>query len=275
MENELKFSSELVSLIKEKQELSSLDDEFVYKILSSQTIEIPDKYKTFAQFRKSSACKKIVSETRKKLREVYGVFIRKPLAKLSTKDTNTILQSHQSTHERFDYLEIIYELLFDKLFALGLPKKFSLLDIACGFTPFSLSYFPIKPTNYVACDLSSQDMKSVQHFFDEQHQKSITKAIDVVSDEFLLWVTSQKTNVCFLLKALDSFEQRTRNSSKPILIAIPARFLVVSFALRSIGGNAVIGAEKRTWFEKFCTKQNWAFETIQVPNEIFYIVSKE
>ncbi len=275
MENELKFSSELVSLIKEKSELASLDDSFVKKILTASYLAIPDKYETFAQFKKSAICKIIVSQTRKDLRELYGVFIRKPLSKINQDDVESVLESHQSTKERFDYLETIYELLFDKLTSKGLPNDFSLLDIACGFTPFTISYFPTRPANYVACDLSSSDMASVQHFFKKQNQPGTAVAIDVVSEEFFSWVATQKADVCFLLKALDSFEQRKRNSSKPILDAIHARLVVVSFALFSIGGNAVIGAEKRTWFEKFCAKQNWTFETLQVPNEIFYIVVKE
>lgn len=272
MEDELRFLDELTSLVKQKPELSSLDDSFVRKIILQQNLLIPDKYKTFEQFKKSAACKKLVSQTRKLLREIYGVFIKKPLGKLSLHDIDLVLQSHQSTKERYNYLATCYNLLFDKLFSKGLAKDFSLLDIACGFTPFTLSYFPIRPNQYIACDLSSSDMNSIAAFFNQERQQSTVKAIDVLSEDFLSWVKNVSVDVCFLFKALDSFEHRKRHSSKAILTAIPATFLVVSFSLVSLGGKASIGEEKRSWFERFCTKQGWTFETMRLPNELFYIV---
>lgn len=272
METGMRFLVELVSLIKEKPELASLDDDFVSDILCKESFVVDAKYVTFAQFKKSALCKKIVSQTRKRLRETYGVFIKQPLRQIAQMDAKTILLAHQSTFERFEHLELIYELVFDKLFARGLSKEFTLLDVACGHTPFSLSYFPVKPCKYIACDLSSEDMMFVQDFLSSQGQKGTAKAIDVLSDNFLSWVSSFSVDVCFLLKALDSFEQRKRNSSKQILSAITAQFFVVSFALQSIGGKTPIAAHKRTWFEKFCTKQGWSFETVQIPNEVFYLV---
>ncbi len=275
MENRVNFFEDLISLVKEKPELSSLDDAFVRKMIIKFNPAIPEKYASFAQFKKSALCKKIVSRTRKELREVYGVFIKRPLAKVCDSPIDTILQSHQSTQERFDYLPSVYALLFDKLFALGLTKDFSLLDVACGFTPFSLSYFPVRPKKYTACDLSSLDMQLILAFFKKEKQIGSVKAIDVLSEEFLSWVVLQKTDVSFLFKALDSFELRKRNSSKAILTAIPSRFLVVSFALRTLGGKKIIAVSRRSWFEKFCVKQGWTFQTIQIPNELFYLVVKK
>ncbi|MCF7798699.1 hypothetical protein K9M74_02245 [Candidatus Woesearchaeota archaeon] len=274
MENQLRFSTQLVKLIKEKPELATLDDAFIEKIILQKNFQIPDKYETFEKFKKSAICKNIVSQTRKNLRELYGVFMRKQLAKNNFDDVDTILQAHQSTNERYDYIGTIYDLLFDKLVAKGLPEKFSLLDVACGFTPFTLDYFPLRPQEYIACDLSSSDMARVTTFFKKKNQQGYGKAIDVVSEDFLLWVKGFAVDVCFLFKALDSFELRERNVSKLILSRISASFFVVSFSLVSIGGKNIIGAQRRTWFEKFCVKQGWSYETLQIPNELFYIVSK-
>ena len=79
----------------------------------------------------------------------------------------------------------------------------------------------------------------------------------------------------FLFKALDSLEAVARHASKPFLASLPTRFLVVSFALRSIGGNTSIGSNRRKWFENFCSKQGWELQTLQVPNELFYVVKTQ
>ena len=46
----------------------------------------------------------------------------------------------------------------------------------------------------------------------------------------------------------------------------------MAFSLFSIGGKVPIATSKRAWFEKFCEKQGWTVETLQIPNELFYII---
>lgn len=280
----MKFQSDFISLVKQKPELAALDDSFVqvhllrqYALLGSFDLE---KYSSFKQCLRSKKSKELVSETRKYLRTVFGLFISQPLsdksvASIASWDDSSIellLAMHKSTNERLPFYSSIYSLLFDTLFSLGLPKKFSLLDIACGYNPFAYKYFPEKPSQYVACDLSSSEMGLVNSFFEQTSISGSAFGIDVTSQEFADYMVDKSFDLCFLFKALDSFEQVQRHLSKKLVAAIPAKFFVVSFALMTIGGNSQIQASKRTWFERFCERNNWQFETLQVPNEIFYVI---
>ncbi len=279
MENTLTFIDEIVQLIKQKKELSPLDDSFVKQLLYKYPYVVEEKYSSFEKFKRSKVCKDLISTTRKQLRDVYGLFLDIPLEekhieRLSSLETVSLLSFHKSTQERMPYYQSIYELLFDTLFAMGLPKEYVLADIACGYNPLAYQYLPVKPSSYVACDLSSKDMSVLQLFFDKFDLSGRAIAYDVLGTSFYNFIETQKFDLCFLFKALDPLEQVQRNSSKKLLCALNSSFFVVSFSLFSIGGKVPISMSKRSWFEKFCTKQGWEFKTLQIPNEVFYIIKK-
>lgn len=286
METELKFKDDLVALVKEKKELSTLDDDFIFSILKSfLTPQLIDKiafYDTFKQCKRAKEVKQLVADVRRHLREVYGLFVKQPLPvtykKLMNRKSNNdeiallLLQSHQSSYERFAYYASVYEQLFEQLESLGLQNQFVLADFACGCNPFAYSFLPHKPRHYVACDLSSQDMVVVNDYFNQASIPGEAFAFDLLSSEFQQWLSKKFFDVVFLFKALDSLEAVKRHASKSFLDSLPTKFLVVSFALRSIGGRQSIAGSRRVWFERFCQKQGWFYLTVQIPNELFYVV---
>ncbi|MBN1175922.1 hypothetical protein JXA48_04730 [Candidatus Woesearchaeota archaeon] len=289
MESKLVFESEIISLIQDKQELKSLDKSYIKKILlsnlSDSMIKKLNSYSSFKQCKRGKVCGELISLTRKILRDRYGVFIRTPLSNykkkllsLSSFDddyVDSILSFHQSTFERLPYYSSFYPLLFKELFSLGLSEKFSLGDFACGYNPLAYKYLPVKPTNYFACDISSDEMSLINSFFVNQKISAEARSFDLLSDDFSNFISNQKFDVVFLLKALDSLEIVKKHSSKKLLDAINTHFFVVSFPLVSIGGKNSIDSTKRSWFEKFCEKQSWSYSTLSVPNELFYVVKKE
>lgn len=277
METKLIFLDEIISLVKEKKELAPLDDEFVKEVILQDPYMIKKDYDSFDQFKRSSVCKSIVSSTRKKLRDVYGLFLNTPLSKkhverLVSTETVSLLSLHKSTQERVLYYPTIYPLLFEKLHQMGLKKEYVLADIACGYNPLAYKYLPSPPKNYVAVDLSSRDMEFLQLFFDKFDLKGEAHAYNVLGTSFYQFIEDKKFDVVFLFKALDPFELVKRNSSKKLLSTLQSTFFVVSFSLYSIGGKVPIDVSKRSWFEKFCVKQGWEYETMQIPNELFYVV---
>lgn len=275
---------DFVAHIKKKKELSALDDQYVKDVLNEVLKSNPlnlEKYSSFKQAFRSKKVKDVITETRRRLRDVYGLFIRKPLDafsvnKIDSYEANIIgslLQAHQSTFERVSYYPSLYSLIFNRLFALGLKKDFVLMDLACGNNPFAYKFLPVKPKEYIALDLSSKDMFFIEEFFLKTSINGQTVAGDLLSKKVLSWLSSQKADVCFLFKALDPLESVERHSSKKLLRSMNVSFFVVSFSLVSVGGNAQISPKKRVWFERFCQKEGWKFETLQVPNELFYIVT--
>jgi hypothetical protein len=284
VETTLIFETELINLVKQKPELVALDDNFVRLYLKKVYLSLGsfnlEKHSSFKQCLRNKKVKELISLTRKYLRVVYGLFIVDPLKEKQIKKLSSysdpvvekILSSHRSTEERLPFYSSIYPLIFELLNELGLSENYSLLDVACGYNPFAYKFFPFLPKNYVVCDLSSSEMNLVNEFFSLTNISGSAFGVDAVSEDFFSWLSKNSFDLCFLFKALDSFEYVQRHLSKKLLSMINSKFFVVSFSLVSIGGNSPIQANKRSWFEHFCEKNNWQFKTLQVPNEIFYVI---
>lgn len=282
------FEKELVKLIKEKKELAGLSDEFVSHTLSSVLFSIPLKwhsYTSFSQFRRSAACKNLVSHTRRRLREIYGLFIKKSLSSFqkridalcSFEDPlcREILSFHQSTNERLDHYLSVYDMIFAHLKQFNLTSSYVLLDLACGYNPFAYVYLPLRPKKYIAVDLSPSDAFIINRFFSRVGIAGEAYAFDLLSADFTSWLQKQSVDVCFLLKTLDSLELVQRNSSKKLLLALPSTLVVVSFALLSVGGKTSISSKRRVWFERFCAAQTWQYTSFQTSNELYYVIKKD
>ena len=282
------YRDELIVAIKDKPELSSLDNSFVSQILDTFLAPIPDsvfdKYSSFTQCKRSKKCKELISSVRKHLRVVYGVFIKQPLPEFKNKLSSlssyddpfidNVLQFHQSTHERHPTYKQVYKEIFSYLEKKNLPEQYVLGDFACGYNPFAYKFLPKKPSNYFVSDLSSSDMNFVQDFFTRTKISGKAIAFDLLSDEFSKFMASTKFDVVFLFKALDSLETVKRHSSKRVFSELQSRFIVVSFPSVTIGGNQTISSSKRWWFENFCTQNNWDFEVFSTSTEQFYLIEK-
>ena len=283
METKLVFERELIFFIKQKPELSSLDDSFVRGVLLkhvSLSKIVWSKYSSFEQALRSKSVKHLISVVRRDLRTAYGLYIKQPLklslldsiSSLDDKNLFSLLDFHRSTSERLSLYSSIYTLLFDELFSWGLSKNFSLLDLACGYNPLAYHFFPVPPKEYFVSDLSTSDMNFFNSFFEKFGLSAKAFSFDLLSDSFFEWVSDKSFDLVFLFKALDSFEQVERHSSKRLLSSIDSSFFVVSFSLVSIGGRSRIDASKRSWFESFCDRQSWFFKKLTFSNELFYIV---
>jgi predicted RNA methylase len=285
------FKENCIKTIKEKKELSSLDDEFIERILENKILlklKLSEKKltkntegKTYAQYRRNKECKTIISETRKYLRNIYGVFIKKQLEdevfkeELDEEKINELLEAHQSTSERKQYYQEFYKQIFEVLTEDGLAENYKLLDLACGFNPFSYEKIPVKPREYTAIDLSKSDMEKINLFFKKTKINGKAMPFDLLSSEFNNWLDKNNNyDVVFLLKALDSLEVVERHSSKKLLSKLKAKYVVVTFPKLTIGGKQSIADNKRNWFETFCKANSWELKEINLQNERIFIIIK-
>ena len=278
--------TELTQLIKNKKELKPLDDSLINSCILKNKKDLDsiiEKYTSFKQFQKSTLCKEIISKIRADLREIYGIFIKTNLNTFETKINQLktyedpliekILLSHQSSMERLNYYTKIYSLIFEKLIEWGLNKKYSLIDLACGFNPFAYKYLPLKPTTYIALDLSTEDMVIIESFFKKTKIKGKTMALNLITQQDSE-ILKQQHDVCFLFKALDSLESKSRHSSKKLISKINTKFFVISFPKKTIGGKKDIQINKRSWFDKFSDQNFTKKEIFDIENEVFYILQK-
>lgn len=272
---------ELVKDILGKKELKNLDEAIVVDELNKffkrnkkvkKTLEDKDFNKKSAEY------KLALKEVRKKLREIYGVFIQRDygkreylLNKLNKKNSEEILPKllalHQSTKERLPYHKEVYKKIFEIT-----GKQKTILDLACGLNPLGYQWLGYKP-KYLASDIAEKDLEFIQSFFSKNKINGTTIKIDLVTEQDK--IKSIKSGVCFLFKALDSLETRKRHVSKELIEKINAKWIVVSFSKVSLGGGKRIIKSKRSWVTNFLKKKGFLYKEFEVPNEFFFVIKKD
>ncbi len=272
-----------VADVKKKKVLSSLPDDFIKTLIENFFVKYP-KLKSILEKHpkplKSKDFKFMLKEIRKKLHDVYGVFVlgRKDLKPLEGHLKHIkgldegalqlhmeVLKSHKSSAERLDFYSEVYEKIFS---VTGKPK--TILDLACGLNPLSFPWMGLKKVKYFAYELTDEDCRFIQEYFDLMRHFGLDGKAFAVD---LLKVSNlPEVDVCFLFKVLDSLEGLERDYSEKLLEKIPARFIVVSFPTMSIGGRNPI--RQRGWFFRMMRKLGYSAETFEFENEIFYIIKK-
>ncbi len=284
MREDMRFEQEWVHALGQKKGLGSLSAPFIARLLAEALKDQPlveaklAKTKSWSEFARSQECEAVSKEVRSRLREVYGVFWsdgkRDALLKSLIEDPSVeahdkILALHTSTKERLPYYEEVYQ----KIFAItGNPKK--ILDLASGLNPFSYPYLGCKP-EYLANELCASDAQFVQSFFDGTKTPGQAFAFDLLNFHETPFLSYLSCDACFLFKALDSLEAIKWGFSETFLSKIPAKYLVVSFSTRSLGGKKEIKQSKRAWLERIVEKNKWSCKIIELPNEYFYVIQKE
>ena len=112
-----------------------------------------------------------------------------------------MMRLHASTSERLPYLAEFYATLFN-----GLPPVRSVLDLACGFNPLSLSLMPLAPDfSYFALDIYADMTAFFTDYFALAEINGMAQTADVAAlTEF------PETDLALILKFLPVLEQQER-----------------------------------------------------------------
>ena len=273
----------LVQDIKGKKELRSLSDEFTKEFLLKYLQQEQKTAKALQEnFNpKSKAYVSVIKTIRSTLRRVYGLFRDDPKERkrlveellTSTKQNRAdllsqILSTHSSTQERLPF----YEKLYAKILTItGKPN--TILDLGCGINPFSFSYLRLKECTYYAYDINEEEIGSLNRYFQLLHKENPSftgKA--VVAD--ISKVSFPKADLCFLLKMTDVIDKgKGHKRTEELLKRIPAKYVVVSFATKTMSGKAMT-APRRSWMEWLCRRLGREYTILEFENEIFYVVKK-
>ncbi|MFW5865779.1 MAG: hypothetical protein ACOCU6_01660, partial [Nanoarchaeota archaeon] len=226
----------------------------------------------------------IISETRKYLREIYGVFQHTPLSSFQQRIASIrsiddplcdfLLDNHQSTRERHAQYVELYTRIERFCSSCGVTLPFSVLDLACGWNPFAIKYFSTLPSQYIASDISEEDMGTIRLFFRNTGLNGRCISLDLTSKDAIDELNRlSSVDVVFLFKTLDSLERSSRNISKRLLsfLASKASVFVISFPSVSIGGKQDIDKKRRAWFESWCSRNKWYVQRFSLENELVYM----
>ena len=244
--------NEIIKKIKEKAELASLDD-FIKDRIQDYLKEHKIDLEKLDQ--RSSNYQDLFKAVRKKCFESYGLFKISSYASLAT---------HISTRERREFYSRIYKEIFS---ITGKPKK--ILDLGCGLNPLSYRYLDCKP-EYYASELTEADCVVIRNFFKQNKIKGKVFAFNLLKDDYS---KLPKADICFLFKVLESLESIRKNISKEILKEINAKWIIVSFSKRSITGK-LIRKKGRSWLKRMLAELNYDYQTLDIGDEIFYVIRK-
>lgn len=273
----------LIQDIKRKKELRSIDDIFVQEHLTKLLIQEPKILKSLQENcnSKSKSYASVVKNVRSQLRRVYGLFRDDPKERkrlvqelfISAKEKRNylleqILSTHSSTQERLP----LYKKLYAKIFTItGKPK--TILDLGCGINPFSFPYMNLKECIYYAYDINEEEIEAINRYFHLLHKEnSLFTGKAMVSD--IINASFPKADLCFLLKMTDVIDKgKGHKRTEELLTKIPAKFVVVSFATKTMSGKAMT-APRRSWMEWLCKRLGYGYTILEFPNEIFYVIRK-
>jgi 16S rRNA (guanine(1405)-N(7))-methyltransferase len=268
----------LVADIKKKEELSSLDDNFVKDhLIKLMTREARMTNQLFENFtHKSKEYREIVKLVRGDLRRIYGLFRGKKvndhaelINSLLKNPTNEklirqVLETHSSTKERLSF----YKELYPKIFSFtGKPK--SIIDLGCGINPFSFNYMRLGKISYYAYDLSQDEINHINQYFKKIGIKGMAQVRDITNLEKL-----PKSDVCFLFKMTDMLDRsKGHKGTEEVLLHVPTQFVVVSFPTLTMSGKSM-NYPGRRWIELLCERLEYEFKMLIFPNEMFYLIKK-
>lgn len=223
--------------------------------------------------------KEAVKSARRKLHQLYGAYF-KPGWKSHLKhqldalhaandpdSRRTIcmqmLKYHASTAERLPILDQVYQ---DILSLIPAPK--TVLDLACGFNPFSLPWMgKIGAARYTAVDIDSQLLNFITDF-----SKAIDGNIETEYRDIISSPPSFSVDLALLLKTIPSLYQTDKNAGLRLLKSLNAHYVVVSFPLQTIGGARKGMKENyRQTAEELFRSLGVEFKELIYPSEIFYV----
>ena len=177
-----------------------------------------------------------------------------------------ILPLHASTAERLRDLDHFYKPIFD---ITGRPAK--ILDLACGLNPLTIPWMGIPvSTFYIASDIDIEMVKFLDRFLALAPVHGEARVNDLVAGP-----PGDEASVALLFKVVPCLQHQV-SDLLPILDAINASWLVVSFPTRSLGGRGGKGmtATYRAMVARTVSQRGWAVEEIGYSSEMVFVVRK-
>ncbi len=276
----------LIEVIVKKKELRGLDVSFVRNTLEEyfrKNLAVRREFESKAFNEKGAVTKIIVKDVRALLRRVYGLFRTQGIvtkenvetyfsSKYAKRALKELLSLHHSTLERLPFYEQMYQEIFRRT---GEPK--TILDLGCGLNPLSLPLMGLSEVRYLAYDISKQELAVLDYFFSRVRQQyrgidASARILDIGDVEAVRHLMS--SDVCFMFKVTDHLDRgKGHKKTEDILKVVPARFVVMSFATKTMSGKEMT-APRRGWVEYLCNRLGYSFEVLKFDGEIVYVVRK-
>lgn len=177
-----------------------------------------------------------------------------------------MMASHASTRERLPFLDEFYAHIFSHL-----PPIRTLLDVACGLNPLALPWMLLaENAAYHAVDIFTDQTHFLEQFFGLAGIQGRAETRDVLAD-----CPQDPVDLALVLKTIPCLEQMEKDAGRRLLEQLNARYLAVSFPVRSLSGRRK-GMED-TYSAHFAElSAGWTGEIVRLefPNELVFVAER-
>jgi len=271
----------LLKSIKENKKYKGIENKVIEHAIEQYFKKKPQN-KKFVDKPNSEKFKKIVSEIRALLFFSHSVFYKEKsedrnkyleeLKKIKDLKSDESIRMHKlilstsiSAKERLHY----YPELYKKIFSIT-GKPDSIADIGSGINPLSLIFMNLDNVRYYAYEISKSDCELINKYFKLLQNTGKSEILDLKHDNL---EKIPVVDVAFLFKVLDVIEENGHKLAEKIIKNIKARFIVVSFATKTVSGKRM-NFPQRGWIERMLQRINLKFEKLDFENEIYYVIKK-
>jgi len=184
-----------------------------------------------------------IKAVKTKLHQAYGAYTQenghKKAAKLLDEMENAsaccdavatatnLLALHASTMERLQYYDEFYAYILENTGQIE-----SILDIGCGYNPFSLPLIPAKIKAYYAYDIDTRVADLMNRFFTLLELPPYAKCADLAAE-----IPKDTTDIAFMCKLLPVLEAQAHGSGFELARNLNVHYLLITYPLKSLGGR--------------------------------------
>jgi len=176
-----------------------------------------------------------------------------------------LMALHTSTKERLGQETEIY-----KLISRHIKAEDSIIDIGCGYNPFALPFYTKLPKNYIAYDIDSLTLQTLNTYFGLAGLPYRAEVCDAA-----VQTPKEQADTLLLLKLFPILERQKKGRAFEIIKELDCSISIVSFPLKSTSGKEkgmeVFYSEQ---FENGLPPSFFINEKTKFFNEIFYILKK-
>ena len=220
-----------------------------------------------------------------RLHQLYGAYVqgnshKKTAALLDglndeniTITAEAIMRLHASTKERLPNLQEFYGFIAS---VVNHPEK--IMDLGCGFNPFSIPLMPAELrenlNSYHAYDIDTRTRDILNRFFSFLGLPPTVDCADLAVE-----TPAEEVDLALLCKLLPVLEAQSPGRGFMLAREINARFLVITYPLKSLSGREKGMAKNySTAFEKAIANSAMGNYTPianeKIGNELVYILAK-
>jgi len=184
------------------------------------------------------------------------------------KETATaIMKLHASTNERLLHLDALYAFIEKHT---GTVE--SVLDLGCGFNPFSVLHMPLLPKTYHAYDIDMRTKDLLNRFFSVLKLPQTADCADLAVE-----TPTPHVDLALMSKLIPVLESQSQGRGFALANNTNAKFLVITYPLKSLGGREKgMGKNYAAQFESAVTggklKNFVMVDNMKIGSELVYIM---